>query len=113
MEGQVITFLFQFGLTRDTISVDSSTLTLKALKEFARDFIITKCPDHGLTHLFERLLLFKHDYNSTNILKLINNATEIVDETLIEIVLTGEYILYLICINANVKSLFCFSSNTK
>ncbi|KAH0949898.1 hypothetical protein HN011_003302 [Eciton burchellii] len=90
MEGIEITFLFQFGLTRDTVTVDSSTLTLKTLKDLACDFINTKCPEHGLNHLFERLILFKHDYNSTNVLQLITNATEIVDETLVEIVLTAQ-----------------------
>ncbi|EFN67175.1 Serine/threonine-protein kinase D3 [Camponotus floridanus] len=35
MEGTEVTFLFQFGLTRDTVTVDSSTLTLKALKDLA------------------------------------------------------------------------------
>ncbi|KAL0114046.1 hypothetical protein PUN28_011397 [Cardiocondyla obscurior] len=90
MEGTEVTFLFQFGLIRDTVTVDSSTLTLKALKDLACDFINTKCPEHGLNHLFERLILFKHDYNSTNVLQLVTNATEVVDETLIEIVLTAQ-----------------------
>ncbi|XP_017886672.1 serine/threonine-protein kinase D3 isoform X2 [Ceratina calcarata] len=90
MEGPEVTFLFQFGLIRDTVTVDSSTLTLKTLKEFACDFINTKCPEHGLNHLFERLLLLKHDYNSTNILQLVTNATEVVDETLVEIVLSAQ-----------------------
>ncbi|XP_036140651.1 serine/threonine-protein kinase D3 isoform X3 [Monomorium pharaonis] len=90
MEGAEVTFLFQFGLIRDTVTVDSSTLTLKVLKDLACDFINTKCLEHGLNHLFERLILFKHDYNSTNILQLVTNATEIVDETLVEIVLTAQ-----------------------
>ncbi|KAK2577124.1 hypothetical protein KPH14_003286 [Odynerus spinipes] len=90
MEGPEVTFLFQFGLTRDTVTAEASTLTLKALKDFACNFINAKCPDHGLSHLYERLLLFKHDYNSTNILQLITNATEVVDETLVEIVLTAQ-----------------------
>ncbi|KAL6440063.1 hypothetical protein ACFW04_003000 [Cataglyphis niger] len=90
MEGTEVTFLFQFGLTRDTVTVDSSTLTLKTLKDLACDFINTKCPEHGLNHLFERLILFKHDYNSTNVLQLITNAAEVIDETLIEIVLTAQ-----------------------
>ncbi|XP_024947864.1 serine/threonine-protein kinase D3 isoform X2 [Cephus cinctus] len=90
MEGPEVTFLFQFGLIRDTVTVEASALTLKALKDFACDFINTKCPDHGLSQLNERLLLFKHDYNSTNILQLITNATEVVDETLVEIVLTAQ-----------------------
>ncbi|KAI4494096.1 hypothetical protein M0802_009250 [Mischocyttarus mexicanus] len=90
MEGPEVTFLFQFGLTRDTVTVEASTLTLKALKDFACNFINAKCPDHGLSHLYERLLLFKHDYSSTNILQLITNAMEVVDETLVEIVLTAQ-----------------------
>ncbi|XP_051167068.1 serine/threonine-protein kinase D1 [Leptopilina boulardi] len=90
MEAAEVTFLFQFGLLRDTVTVDSSQLTLKSLKEFACDFINSKCPDHGLSQLFDRLLLFKHDYNSINILQLITNAMEIVDETLVEIVLTAQ-----------------------
>jgi len=94
MEGTEVTFLFQFGLIRDTVTVDSSTLTLKALKDFACDFINTKCPEHGLNHLFERLILFKHDYNSTNVLQLVTNATEVIDETLVEIVLTGKKSFY-------------------
>lgn len=90
MEGAEVTFLFQFGLTRDTITVESSALTLKTLKDLACDFINTKCPEHGLNHLFERLLLFKHDYNSTNVLQLVTNAAEVTDETLVEIVLTAQ-----------------------
>ncbi|XP_012273303.1 serine/threonine-protein kinase D3 [Orussus abietinus] len=90
MEGPEVTFLFQFGLIRDTVTADASTLTLKALKDFACDFINAKCPDHGLSQLNDRLLLFKHDYNSTNILQLITNATEVIDETLVEIVLSAQ-----------------------
>ena len=90
MEGSEITFLFQFGLTRDIVTVEAGSLTLRFLKDLACNFINTKCPDHGLSQLFERLLLFKHDYNSTNILQLITNTTEVVDETLVEIVISGK-----------------------
>ncbi|XP_066994913.1 serine/threonine-protein kinase D3 [Anabrus simplex] len=90
MEGPEITFLFQFGLIRDIVTATPSSLGLKTLKDLAADFISRKCPDHGLTYLNERLLLFRHDYNSTNVLQLINSAAEIVDETLVEIVLTAQ-----------------------
>lgn len=86
--GGEVTFLFQLGLTRDTISTDPSTLTLKTLKDLAYEFINNKFPDHGLNHLRDRLLLFKHDKNTTNILQLIANTTEVIDETLIEIVIS-------------------------
>lgn len=46
-------------------------------------------PDNGVNHLADRLLLFRHDYNSNNILVMINSPSEITDETLVEIVLTA------------------------
>lgn len=49
--------------------------------------------------LVDRILLFRHEYNSTNILQVINSASEITDETLIEIVLTGKSKLF--------QNLFC------
>jgi protein kinase D len=56
--------------------------------------MITLCglqfPDHGLTRLNERLLLFRHDYGSANILQHINSAAEIMDESLVEIVLSAQ-----------------------
>ena len=49
-----------------------------------------QCPDHSLTRLNERLLLFRHDYGSLNILQHVNSAAEIMDETLVEIVLSSQ-----------------------
>jgi hypothetical protein len=46
-------------------------------------------PDNGVNHLSDRLLLFRHDYNSNNILQMISSPSEIMDETLVEIVLTA------------------------
>lgn len=37
-----VTFLFQFGLVRDSATVDTSLLTLKTLKEEACRFILDK-----------------------------------------------------------------------
>jgi hypothetical protein len=52
-------------------------------------YFFRQIPDNGLNHLPERLLLFRHDYGSSNVLHIINSAAEIVDETLVEIVLTA------------------------
>ncbi|XP_030745104.1 serine/threonine-protein kinase D3 isoform X2 [Sitophilus oryzae] len=90
MDDQEVTFMFQFGFIRDAITVPQSTLNLKTIKDLACDFLNTKIPDHGINKLQDRLLLFKHEYNSNNILHLINSASDIVDETLIEIVLTAK-----------------------
>ncbi|EDS27946.1 protein kinase C [Culex quinquefasciatus] len=102
MAGPEITFIFQFGNLRDIVTVTSQALTLKTLKDLACDFINTKrrlvhlfnlfieqIPENGLNRLSDRLLLFRHDYSSSNVLQMINSASEIVDETLVEIVLTA------------------------
>lgn len=51
---------------------------------------IFQCPEHGISKLSDRLLLFRHDYSSPNILHYISSASEIEDEVLVEIVLSGE-----------------------
>ncbi|XP_055551373.1 serine/threonine-protein kinase D3 isoform X2 [Wyeomyia smithii] len=89
MAGPEITFIFQFGNLRDIVTVSSQALTLKKLKDLACDFINTKIPENGLNRLSDRLLLFRHDYSSSNVLQMINSASEIVDETLVEVVLTA------------------------
>lgn len=40
--------------------------------------------------LFDHLLLYRHDLRSINILQLITTASEIVDGTLVEVVLSGK-----------------------
>lgn len=89
-QGPEVTFLFQFGLIRDAVSVPQSSLNLKTLKDLAVNFINSKIPDHGVNRIGDRLLLFRHEYNSNNILQFINSASEVTDETLIEVVLTGK-----------------------
>ena len=70
MDGYQISFQFQIGLVRDRVTVDSASLNLKSIKSKACDFICEKFPQNGLTRLDERILLFKHDYKSTNILQV-------------------------------------------
>ncbi|KAJ8934446.1 hypothetical protein NQ314_013320, partial [Rhamnusium bicolor] len=65
-QGPEVTFLFQFGLIRDAITVPKSSLNLKTIKNLACNFLNSK------------------------ICNLITFASEITDETLIEIVLTGK-----------------------
>ena len=48
-----------------------------------------KFPDHGLNRLTERLLLFRHDYSSKNLLVPINVVSEVTEGSLIEIVVSG------------------------
>lgn len=53
-------------------------------------FFVFQCPEHGISKLSDRLLLFRHDYSSPNILHYISSASEIEDEVLVEIVLSGK-----------------------
>ncbi|CAG2105773.1 unnamed protein product [Medioppia subpectinata] len=84
-----VSFYMQSGLMKDTIKVDTSELTLKSLKESACNFIDKQYPDHGLNRLTERLMLFKHDYNSQNMLLPVNAASDVTDGALIEIIVSG------------------------
>ncbi|XP_053613744.1 serine/threonine-protein kinase D1 isoform X3 [Plodia interpunctella] len=88
MEDEV-TFLFQLGVLRDAVSAPAHALTLAHLKELAVKFVLEKIPDNGLSRLSERILLFRHDYCSPNVLQLINSGTDVGDETLVEIVFTA------------------------
>ncbi|KAK9497813.1 hypothetical protein O3M35_003733 [Rhynocoris fuscipes] len=112
MNNSEITFIFQFGLIRDTVTIDSSNLTLKALIEHACEFINSKCPDHGVNRLNERLLLFRHDYTFPNILQIINCASEVSDETLVQIVLSAQAIVEEIHVRPHTLSVHSFKSPT-
>ncbi|XP_047537020.1 serine/threonine-protein kinase D1 isoform X1 [Vanessa atalanta] len=92
MEDEV-TFLFQMGVLRDAVSAPVNILTLAHLKELAVKFVQEKIPDNGLNRLSDRILLFRHDYCSPNVLQIINSATDVTDETLVEIVLTANPLL--------------------
>ncbi|XP_063627786.1 serine/threonine-protein kinase D1 [Cydia splendana] len=92
MEDEV-TFLFQLGVLRDAVAAPAHALTLAHLKELAVKFVHEKIPDNGLNRLSERILLFRHDYCSPNVLQLINSASDVSDETLVEIVLTANPLL--------------------
>ncbi|XP_013170477.1 PREDICTED: serine/threonine-protein kinase D1-like [Papilio xuthus] len=92
MEDEV-TFMFQLGVLRDVASAPAHALTLAHLKDLAVKFVHEKIPDNGLNRLPDRILLFRHDYCSPNVLQLVNSASDITDETLVEIVLTANPLL--------------------
>lgn len=50
--------------------------------------------DHNLTKLNERLLLFRHVYDTPNILQMINSAAEVEQDSLVEIVMSGSEFPY-------------------
>merc|ERR1711971_1103752 len=88
--GQQVSFQFQVGLVRDRIVVDISELTLKTLKGLADKFISEKFPEHGVTRLKERLMLFRHEYAAENILHMINAVSEIREDTIVEVIINTQ-----------------------
>jgi len=49
-------------------------------------------PEHSFYNLRDKILLFRHDAFDQNVLQLITSAKDIVDGTLVEVVLSGEII---------------------
>jgi len=88
--GHQVSFQFQVGLVRDRMTVDSTDLTLKSIKTFACSFISEKFPEHGVTRLGERVMIFRHDYSNTNILQMVNSASEVQEGTILEVVLNTQ-----------------------
>ena len=74
--GPQISFKFQVGLTKDRVVVDSIDLTLKSIKTLACDFINEKFPEHGISRLAERLMVFRHDYTATNALQVMGPTVD-------------------------------------
>jgi len=93
VSGPQITFQFKLGLTKDRVTVqDASELNLSSLKSMALQFVAEKFPGHGITRLAERVILFKHDYNSSNILQMVNAVTDIQEDTTVEIVVKVQHL---------------------
>jgi len=88
--GLQVAFQFQLGLIKDKVVVDSTDLTLKSMKTLACDFIGEKFPEHGITRLGERLMLFRHDYNTTNTLQMVNSVTEVTEGCILELVINTQ-----------------------
>ncbi|XP_054723048.1 serine/threonine-protein kinase D1-like [Uloborus diversus] len=84
-----LSFVLQAGILRDTVTVNVNDFTLDKLKELACNFVDKRFPDHGINKLDQRLIFFRHDYNFENILSPILSASEIIENSLIEIVLSG------------------------
>uniref|UniRef100_T1HA93 protein kinase C n=1 Tax=Rhodnius prolixus TaxID=13249 RepID=T1HA93_RHOPR len=112
MNNTEITFIFQFGLIRDTVTIDTTNISLKLLKEQACEFINDRCPEHGVSRLNERLLLFRHDYTYPNILQIINCPSDITDETLVEIVLSAQVIADEVSLKPHTLTVHSFKSPT-
>lgn len=51
-------------------------------------------PECGFYGMYDKILLFRHDPTSENILQLVKTASDIQEGDLIEVVLSGSMLLY-------------------
>lgn len=65
------------------------------------NFIHFQFPECGFYGMYDKILLFRHDPTTENILQLVKSATDIQEGDLVEVVLSGKYnifMLYTLCI---------------
>ncbi|XP_041121065.1 serine/threonine-protein kinase D1 isoform X1 [Polyodon spathula] len=86
---QGISFQIQIGLSREPVLLDSSDFTLSHVREMACSIVDQKFPECGFYGMYDKILLFRHDPNSDNILQLVKSATEIQEGNLVEVVLSA------------------------
>ncbi|XP_030627043.1 serine/threonine-protein kinase D3-like isoform X1 [Chanos chanos] len=84
-----VSFLLQIGLTRETVNLEASDLSLSAVKDLVCSIVDQKFPECGFFGMYDKILLFRHDLNSENILQRLTSAEEIHEGDLIEVVLSA------------------------
>lgn len=53
-------------------------------------FFLLQFPECGFYGIYDKILLFKHDTTSNNILQLVKSTSDIQEGDLVEVVLSGE-----------------------
>ncbi|XP_072542955.1 serine/threonine-protein kinase D3-like isoform X2 [Salminus brasiliensis] len=84
-----VSFLLQIGLTRETVNLDASDVSLSAVKDLVCSIVDQKFPECGFFGMYDKILLFRHDLNSDNILQRLTSAEDIHEGDLIEVVLSA------------------------
>uniref|UniRef100_A0AAR2JCD2 Serine/threonine-protein kinase n=1 Tax=Pygocentrus nattereri TaxID=42514 RepID=A0AAR2JCD2_PYGNA len=84
-----VSFLLQIGLTREAVNLDASDVSLSAVKDLVCSIVDQKFPECGFFGMYDKILLFRHDLNSDNILQRLTSAEDIHEGDLIEVVLSA------------------------
>ncbi|XP_057200195.1 serine/threonine-protein kinase D3 [Triplophysa rosa] len=85
-----VSFLLQIGLTREMVTLEPHDLTLSSVKDLVCSIVDQKFPECGFFGLYDKILLFRHDLSSDNILQRLTSAEEIHEGDLIEVVLSAQ-----------------------
>ncbi|KAJ8275007.1 hypothetical protein COCON_G00096320 [Conger conger] len=84
-----VSFLLQIGLTRETVNLEANDLSLSAVKDLVCSIVDQKFPECGFFGMYDKILLFRHDLNSENILQRLTSAEDIHEGDLIEVVVSA------------------------
>uniref|UniRef100_A0A3Q3A6F9 protein kinase C n=1 Tax=Kryptolebias marmoratus TaxID=37003 RepID=A0A3Q3A6F9_KRYMA len=85
-----VSFIIQIGLTRESVLMPQSA-DLAYVKQIACSIVDTKFPECGFYGIYDKILLFKHDPGTNNILQLVKSTGDIQEGDLVEVVLSGRY----------------------
>ncbi|MCI4377142.1 hypothetical protein PGIGA_G00200310 [Pangasianodon gigas] len=80
---------FQMGLLKERVSVPKGQLSFKSAKKIAAEIIEKKAPDWSIIGLGEKLLLFRHDPMSEQLLHRLSEQHYLHDGDLVEVVLAA------------------------
>ncbi|XP_049432515.1 serine/threonine-protein kinase D2 isoform X2 [Epinephelus fuscoguttatus] len=83
-----VSFIIQIGLTRESVLMPQSA-DLAYVKQMACSIVDTKFPECGFYGIYDKILLFKHDTTTNNILQLVKSASDIQEGDLVEVVLSA------------------------
>ncbi|KAI4901141.1 hypothetical protein NFI96_030382, partial [Prochilodus magdalenae] len=84
-----IRVVFQIGLFKEGVKVPESRLSFKSAKRLAAEIIEKKAPDWSVIGVGEKLLLFKHEQNSEQVLHRLTEQHYLQDGDLVEVVLAA------------------------
>ncbi|XP_051963224.1 serine/threonine-protein kinase D2-like isoform X2 [Xyrauchen texanus] len=83
-----VSFIIQIGLTRESVLLPQ-TADLAYVKQIACSIVDQKFPECGFYGIYDKILLFKHDTGSNNILQLVKAVSDIQEGDLVEVVLSA------------------------
>ncbi|KAM6153931.1 serine/threonine-protein kinase D2 [Erethizon dorsatum] len=83
-----VSFHIQIGLTREFVLLPAAS-ELAHVKQLACSIVDQKFPECGFYGLYDKILLFKHDPTSANLLQLVRSAGDIQEGDLVEVVLSA------------------------
>ncbi|XP_034006058.1 LOW QUALITY PROTEIN: protein kinase D4 [Trematomus bernacchii] len=80
---------FQLGLFREVVRVPAGNLSYRHARRLAAEIIERKAPECSVVGLGEKVLLFRHDSSSEQLLQRLTVEDELRDGDLIEVIVAG------------------------